>query len=63
MASDGERIIILRPQAVEALSLYIYTERPDVADEYGRPPLFATKQGRASQSTLRRWIYDATSCR
>lgn len=60
---DGERDIGIRPQAVEAIKLYLQTERPDVTDAYGRKPLFATAQGRAARSTLRRWVYKATSCR
>ena len=61
---DGERNVTLHPKTVDALERYIECERPDVTDEYGREPLFATSSGgRASQSTLRRWIYDATSCR
>jgi site-specific recombinase XerD len=60
---DGERNIELKDEVVEAIQLYIDTERPDVTDEYGREPLFATQHGRASRSTLRRWVYEATSCR
>jgi len=60
---DGERDIILKDRVVDALQLYINTERPDVKDDFGREPLFATKYGRAARSTLRRWIYEATSCR
>jgi site-specific recombinase XerC len=60
---DGERNIELESSVIEAIKLYIETERPDVTDEYGRQPLFTTTQGRASKSTLRRWIYEATSCR
>lgn len=60
---DGERNIQVSDRVVEALTCYIETERPNVTDEYGREPLFATSQGRASRSTLRRWVYEATSCR
>ncbi|SET54674.1 site-specific integrase [Natrinema hispanicum] len=59
---DGERDIVIKDCTVEAIQLYIDTERPDVTDDYGRRPLFATSYGRASRSTLRRWIYEATSC-
>jgi site-specific recombinase XerC len=60
---DGERNILVSDTVVQALQLYIGTERPDTTDEYGREPLFATERGRASKSTLRRWLYEATSCR
>lgn len=60
---DGERDLHLKECTVEALQLYIENYRPDVTDEYGRRPLFATPHGRASRSTLRRWLYEATSCR
>ena len=59
---DGERDIILHPRAVDALTSYIKTNRHEITDEYGREPLFAA-HGRAARSTLRRWIYEATSCR
>lgn len=60
---DGERYIELRDEAVEAIEHFVKYERPDVADEHGREPLFATEYGRACKSTLRRWLYRATSCR
>lgn len=60
---DGERDINLHPQVADALTLYIQTSHPIVTDEYDREPLFTTSRGRASRSTLRRWIYEATSCR
>ncbi|RQG89560.1 tyrosine-type recombinase/integrase [Natrarchaeobius chitinivorans] len=62
-AGDGERNIVIKEEVISAIQLYIETERPDVTDEYGREPLFATEYGRASRSTLRRWVYEATSCR
>ncbi len=34
-----------------------------MTDGNGREPLFATAQGRAVRSTLRIWVYQATSCR
>jgi len=62
-AGNGERVIALHPHVVDALQQYIQVERSSIADDYGREPLFTTVYGRASKSTLRRWIYDATSCR
>jgi site-specific recombinase XerC len=60
---DGERNVELKETVIKALQHYIAVERPEVTDEYGRKPLFTTRQGRASKSTLRRWIYESTSCR
>jgi len=60
---DGERNVELKPTAIEAINLYINTKRPNVTDAYGREPLFSTNRGRASKSTIRRWVYRATSCR
>lgn len=60
---DGERMVILAEPAAEALDMYIATDRVNIEDEYGRNPLFTTNRGRAATSTLRRWLYEATSCR
>lgn len=60
---DGERDITLHPNVVEALTSYIHSERREATDNFGRDPLFTTQHGRPARSTLRRWIYDATSCR
>jgi len=62
-AGDGERGIMLNDRAVTTIQLYLQYERPDVTDDFGREPLFATQFGRASRSTLRRKVYEATSCR
>lgn len=60
---DGNRNIVLKDRVVDAIELYLSTERIDVEDAHGRRPLFSTGYGRAAKSTLRRWIYDVTSCR
>jgi integrase len=60
---DGERLTELKPSVVKALNHYIRHQRHDVTDKYGREPLFTTRRGRPSRSTLRRWVYEATSCR
>lgn len=62
-SGDGERNVELSNRVVEAIQHYIEIGRPDVTDEHGREPLFTTQYGRASRSTLRRWVYKATSCR
>ena len=63
MNGTGERGVTLHPRVIEALQEYIECYRPEVTDSFGREPLFATDHGRASKSTLRRWFYEATSCR
>lgn len=60
---DGERDVLIADPVSVALSLYIQYERPDITDDHGRDPLFTTQYGRAARSTLRRAIYEATSCR
>jgi integrase len=62
-SGNSERVNTIKPAVVEALDGYIKINRPDVTDEYGRKPMFATQSGRADTSTLRRWIYEATHCR
>lgn len=62
-SGDGERNIVLEDTVADALQLYIQVGRPAATDEFGRKPLFATEYGRAARSTLRRWVYEATSCR
>lgn len=62
-SGDGERDNEVSDTVVQAITTYIKNDRPEVTDEYGRKPLFATKHGRAARSTIRRWVYEATSCR
>lgn len=60
---DGERNVEISDAVIDAISHYIKFERPNQTDRFGRDPLFATQRGRAAKSTLRRWVYEATSCR
>ena len=60
---NGERNVELKDCVIKAIEQYIEYERPNVTDDFGRKPLFATKYGRAARSTLRRRVYEATSCR
>ena len=63
-AKSGERTIrIFDEDLVDALDQYISVNRPDVTDDHGREPLFATKHGRMHGSTLQSKVYGATSCR
>lgn len=56
----GERYVGLSEPVVDALEFYIARERSDKRDDAGRRPLFATRQGRASDSTIQAWCYRAT---
>jgi len=57
---DGERWVGTSAPVVDALEFFIARERGESRDSYGRSPLFATAQGRASLTTLRSYSYRAT---
>lgn len=57
---EGERLVGLSADVVEALDVYVARERSDRRDEYGREPLFCGRQGRPSFATIRAWTYLAT---
>lgn len=62
----GERPVSLTDDLGELLQDYIEVNRPNVADEYGRNPLFASKKGggRMSKGAIRRRFYIITQpCR
>lgn len=59
-AEEGERVVGINPATVDALDFWARRDRQDVADDYGREPLFTTRQGRASIATLRGWAYLGT---
>lgn len=67
----GEREVNLPDSVCEILNRYIdgtgdpnHPKRIEVEDQYGRKPLFTTKSGRVSKSTLRRDLYRITQpCR
>lgn len=58
--ADTERIVGVSEAVSAVLDTYIARERPTKRDKSGREPLFSTRQGRASASTLRGWCYMAT---
>jgi len=58
--TPAERYVALSATVTDVLTDYVQYQRPDVEDEYGRNPLFATTEGRASVNTLRRWFQAAT---
>lgn len=56
----GERYVGLSESVCDVLDFYITRERNEKRDEHGREPLFCTRQGRPSYTTLRSWSYQAT---
>ena len=58
--NDGERPVAVPPEVVDVLDRFIARERPDKRDDHGRRPLFSTRQGRASDSSVRGYCYMAT---
>ncbi len=57
---EAERWVGLSDDVCDVLQFYIARERYDRHDEHGREPLFATRQGRPSFTTLQAWSYLAT---
>lgn len=57
---EGERIVGINADVVKALDHYIARDRPRKSDDDGRQPLFATNQGRPSDTTIRYWSYWGT---
>jgi site-specific recombinase XerD len=55
-----QRNVVLSETPREILDLYVARERIDKRDEYGRAPLFSSRQGRPVRSTVRGWMYEAT---
>lgn len=55
-----ERNATLSETPNEILSRYVSYERSDVRDEHGRKPLFPSREGRASDSGIRAWMYLGT---
>jgi integrase len=63
---EGERPVSLTDEFGELLRDYIEVNRPNIEDEYGRRPLFASKKGggRMSKGAIRRRFYIMTQpCR
>jgi len=56
----GERYVGLSDDVCDALDAYIARERSDKWDDHGRRPLFCSRQGRVSFTTLRAWSYLGT---
>lgn len=61
LGADGERnVTIGDPELSSTIDDWIQHQRPEVEDEHGRSPLIATNQGRASKTTVRVDVYQAT---
>lgn len=58
--TDGERYVAVAPETCKVLDDWLDHQRPETTDEYGREPLLATSQGRASRSTIRETVYRLT---
>lgn len=58
--SGGERIVNLSPGLTDLLEDYVAQKRHDVVDKFDRKPLFTTKNGRVSTTTVRRDFYQLT---
>jgi site-specific recombinase XerD len=57
---SGERLCAISKDASDILDDYIAVNRDDVTDEYGREPLFTTRNGRMHRSKIRQMVYAAT---
>lgn len=57
---QGERVVRISDPVVDALDTYVARERSDKRDEHGREPLFAGRQGRVTDTTIRSWTYQGT---
>lgn len=56
----GERAVAVNETLCDVLEFYVERERWDKADDFGREPLFTTRQGRPSPATIRAWAYLGT---
>jgi len=57
---NGERMNVLDGKTVDVLRDYIREHRKKRTDDFGREPLFTTKFGRPTASTVRRTTYQLT---
>lgn len=59
-AEDGERLVALSEDVAQVIADYIDHKRKDQVDDYGREPLFTTKKGRLSKTTIQTVTYKLT---
>jgi len=57
---DGERWVWLGPVYYQIIEDYVENNRIEARDDYGREPLFTSKQGRLSESAIRDCCYRMT---
>lgn len=57
---EAERIVNLDNRIMDVLDDYIQIRRHDVTDEFSREPLFTTRHGRLTGTTMRKNIYGIT---
>lgn len=57
---DGERAIGIPRHVCDVVDSYITEHRHDVYDDAGRSPLLTSSVGRASENSIRVWMYLAT---
>jgi len=55
--NKGERLVALSQRACSVIDDYLAHQRPDVIDDFGREPLLATRYGRISDTTIRKYVY------
>jgi len=56
----GEREVALDTTTTQVLRDYVEENRVESTDDYGRRPLLTTKFGRASDNSVRAWMYQLT---
>jgi len=54
---QGERVVAVPTDTIVAIEDYCEVKRPDVTDDHGRRPLFASPHGRMSKSVLSKHTY------
>lgn len=55
-----QRKVILSGEPAKVIDEFIKKNRLNKHDEHGREPLFASRQGRPTKSTITNWVYSAT---
>lgn len=55
-----ERKVVLSEEPAKVLEEYVARDRHDKHDDHGREPLFTSRQGRPTRTTITDWCYAAT---
>lgn len=58
---EHERKVVISQEPAQVLDQYVVRERADNHDSHGRRPLFTSRQGRPTRSTITNWTYQATT--